>query len=610
MQKIIKFIVCICILCFSLFVFLLLYAIANPIDLLNKQIIIYDVNNEIIYQSKQSLIVDIEDVDPFIIESLLAVEDQNFYTHLGFDPLRITKALYINITNTDIVQGASTITQQYAKNMYLSNEQTITRKLYEIVYSLQLEMHYSKDEILEGYLNSLYYGHNIYGFSNAALYYFNTNMNELSIDQIALLLGIPNGPSIYSPYINIENAYEKRNQILYIMLMNQLISDEEYQSAIQSEIVVDTNDYESSANTNYYIDAVLAELSEFYYSDDILKVYTYFDKSAQESLSNAISQQNTSDTLQTSGIIITPYTSNIIALQGGNDYTLSTYNRAIYSQRQIASTIKPLIYYLALCEGFTPSTTFTSADTIFTLDDNTTYHPENYNSVYPNKEISMIQAVATSDNIYAVKTLLYIGIDSLVDALSEFNITSESNPSLALGCVNTNILKLSEIYNTFASEGIYNEPSFISKIENEEKILYERELENIQLLDHDITLVLNQLLTAPFDNNANDTSFITMYANIPSFIAGAKSGTSNWDTWCVGFNPYYTIGIWNGYDDSQTIEEEFFETSKQIWKATFEDLMINKEQVWYSYTNNIEALKVNPTTGEFDNNGSVYWFLK
>lgn len=610
MKNLFKFIFYSLLLCMSMFVFLLIYAILTPIKVNNEQIIIYDANNEIIYQSTQSIIMDIEDIDPFIIESLLVVEDQYYYEHLGFDPLRIAKAFYVNLSSVDIVQGASTITQQYAKNMFLSNEQTIIRKVKEIVYALQLEMHYSKDEILEGYLNTLYYGHGIYGFSNAAMFYFNCGLNELSIEEIALLIGIPNGPSIYSPYIDIENAYNKRNQILYTMYTSNLISKEEYEIASSSTIDLDSSTYESTTNTNYYVDAVLAQISEEQYTGDILHVYTYYDAYAQSCLSNAISKNINDSNLQSSGIVISPYTSNIIALQGGNDYTLSSYNRAIYSQRQIASTIKPLIYYLALCSGFTPSTTFTSTNTTFTLEDGSTYHPENYNEVYPNKEISMIQAIATSDNIYAVKSLLYIGIDSLVDALQVFNIDSESNLSIALGCVNTNILKLSEIYNTFASEGIYNAPSFISKVENESSILYERELENTQLLQHDETLIINQLLTSPFDNNANDTSLITMYAHIPEFSVAAKSGTSNWDTWCVGFNPYYTVGIWNGYDDSQAIDSDYFEMSKSIWKETFDALMIDKEDVWYYPSSNIEELQVDPTTGTFNNSSSVYWYLK
>ncbi len=610
MKKILKFGVYIIITCITCFVLLLIYAILTPIPLTNEQIIIYDKDNEVIYQSKQSLIVNIEEVDPFIIDSLIQVEDKNFNRHLGFDPLRIGKALLVNLTQSDIIQGGSTITQQYAKNIFLTNEQTITRKVKEFIYSIQLEMHYTKDEILEGYLNSMYYGHGIYGFSNASLFYFDTPINDLSVDQIALLIGIPNGPSIYSPYIDIDNAYAKRNQILSIMYASNLINEVEYDEAINKEIVVNSEQYDEHANTNYYIDAVLAQAKSMNYSGEVLKIHTYFDSFAQDSLNDAIYEQNTDELLQSSGVIMTPYTGDIVALQGGNDYTLSPYNRAIFSERQIASTIKPLIYYLALVEGFTPSTTFKSSDTTFTLDNNTTYHPENFNKVYPNKQISMIQAIAASDNIYAVKSLLYLGVESLNNALLDFGIDSENNPSLALGCVNTNIVKLAEIYNTFAGEGIHNEPSFISKIENEEDILYERELNNTQLLNRDETLIINQLLTAPFDNNCNDTSFITMYANIPEFKVGAKSGTSDWDTWCVGFNPNYTIGIWNGYDDNTAMDPDNFEVSKAIWKMTFESLMEGKEEVWYTPSNQIKEQMVDPITGEPANSGSTYWYLK
>ncbi len=595
---------------FTLFIALLVYAACSPIALSNTQIIIYDKNQNIIYQSKQSIVSDIQEIPPLYIEGLLAIEDQHYYEHIGFDPLRIIKAGFNNVVQGEIVEGASTLTQQYAKNVYLNNEQTFTRKANEILFALQLEMQYTKEEILEAYVNSIYYGHGIYGLANAANFYFSTPLEQLTPAQVALLIAIPNAPSYYSPYLHIDNAYVKRDQILYVFYEKGILSESAYESAIEEEIVVDSSTYEESINTNYYIDAVLLELEQLQIDDEILHIYTYYDPQAQKALSDSISEHNNNIELQTSGIIIEPYTSNIIALQGGNDYGTSNYNRALYAQRQVASTIKPLIYYLSLCQGFTPSSTFESSATSFVLEDGTTYKPENYNKVYPEKEISMIQAVGVSDNIYAVKTLLSIGVDTLVEALENFNIQSEANPSLALGCVNMSILQISEIYNTFASEGIYNKPAFIESIKNEQDELYSRSILDKQLLKHDETLILNQLLTASTDMNNNDVSFVTMYTHIPEHTASIKSGTSDWDTWCIGYNPYYTIGIWNGYDDSRNIEKADYNTSKAIWQNTFDTLMQDRGNPFYTMSNTIESRIVDPINGDAMSEGSEYWYLK
>ena len=346
------------------------------------------------------------------------------------------------------------------------------------------------------------------------------------------------------------------------------------------------------------------------YTNDVLYVYTYYDETAQSALSNAIKENNTNSQLQTSGIVMEPYSGNIIALQGGNEYTQSTYNRALYAKRQIASTIKPLLYYCALTQGFTPSSLFSSEKTTFTLSDGSTYSPQNYNDLYPNKEISMIHALRTSDNIFAVKTHLFLGIETLQEALASFSYESEATPSLALGTINLSIYDTTIIYNTFASEGYYIKPSCIHMIANENEILYTRNIKPKLLLDRDVTLVLNQLLTCTYDMNAIGNSYPTLYGKQTHVKTAVKSGTSNWDTWAIGYNPYYTVGIWNGYDDNSEIHKDDYEISKAIWQDCFNTLMQDKEEIWYEPTNAIVSRKVNPFTGAIDKDGSVYWYLK
>lgn len=194
---------------YTFFVCCLLYAIFIPIHIDEKTIIIYDNKNQILYQSDKSKTLDIDELDPFIKNAVINIEDNRFYSHIGFDIFRMGKAIYTNTKTNSIVEGGSTITQQYAKNMFLDNTQTFNRKIKEFFYALQLEMQYSKKDILEGYLNTIYYGHGIYGFKNAASFYFNKEIRSLTKAEIALLIGIPNGPSYYSPFLSYENALKK-----------------------------------------------------------------------------------------------------------------------------------------------------------------------------------------------------------------------------------------------------------------------------------------------------------------------------------------------------------------------------------------------------------------
>lgn len=594
---------------FTIFVILLLYGLCIPVEIPASKITIYDIHQNVLYESNSIHDLSIEDCPSFIKEAIVDVEDKRFYSHLGFDLLRIGKSLYTNIKNQDIVEGGSTITQQYAKNLFLNNRQTLNRKINELFLSLQIEMQYSKEEILEGYINSMYYGHGIYGFQNASKFYFGKEIQNLSTAEIALLIGIPNGPSYYSPIIDIEKAKTKRNQILSLLYKDGLLEKEEYLKAKQEEIILENKDYKVESEKNYYIDTVLNEVSTLSLEED-LSIYTYYDDKAQEALSSAIRNYNTIPSLESSGIIVEPYSGNIVAIQGGNDYTISSFNRALFAQRQIASTIKPLLYYCALEQGFTPSSTFLSTATTFILEDGSTYTPENYNKYYPNKDISMVHAISTSDNIYAVKTHLFLGMDTLTEALSAFAIKSEMNPSLALGSVNLSIKELSYIYNTFASEGYLIKPSCISLITSKNEIIYEREVKPKLLLNRDITLILNQMLTSTYDNNNIDGVYPTLYGNKTEVKTAVKSGTSLWDTWAIGFNPYYTVGIWNGYDDNSEMGKEEYAISKNIWQNCFNTIMKDKKEVWYEPSSNIESIKIDPISGKENSQGSDYWYLK
>ena len=612
-------------LCMTVFVFYLL-AFFTPISNFgdNNRIRIFDKNQELFYESNNSLTsswIKYEEIPQNVINSIVSVEDKHYFEHFGFDPLRILKALYINIKEGAIVQGGSTITQQYAKNQYLTNEQTWQRKLKEAFLAAQLETHYTKEQIFEGYINTLYYGHGIYGIKDAAHFFFDKTLEQLTIAEIAMLTAIPNGPAIYSPYINMDNAIYRQKLILETLLNNQYINQKTYLEAINEPILLknyDDNYISTSALSGYYRDAVIQQVIEMgyiqpdqtFYSID---VYTYYDPEVQEILVQQIHNLNIQEDMEVASVILEPYTGHIMAIAGGKDYGISQYNRALYSQRQVASTIKPLLYYLALQEGFSPSTTFLSKYTTFQISENESYAPTNYGHVYAEEPISLINAISLSDNVYAMKTHMYLGTSALAKALAHFDIQTDANASLALGTASFPIIKLAEIYNTFASEGIYTTPTMIDKITNhKQEVIYNNENNKSILLNQDDTLILNQLLRSTFDIKNNNHLKATMLGYEPNVTVAAKSGTSDWDSIVVGFNPQYTMVIWNGYDDNRpmTLESER-KISKQIFKSTFNQLYTNSlENPWYPLTSNIEARKVNPITGELSNFGSWYWYRK
>ena len=607
----------------TVFVFYLL-AFFTPISNFGdyNRIRIFDKNQELFYESNNSLAsswIKYEEIPQNIINSIVSIEDKHYFEHYGFDPLRILKALYVNIKENNIVQGGSTITQQYAKNQYLTNEQTWIRKIKEAFLAAQLETHYTKEQIFEGYINTLYYGHGIYGIKDAATFFFDKTLEQLTIAEIAILTAIPNGPAIYSPYINIDNAIYLQHLILETLLNNNYINEEEYLNAINETLHLkdyDENYISSSTLSGYYRDAVIQQVIDMgyiqpdqtFYSIDI---YTYYDPEVQEILIQQIHNQNIQENMEVASIILEPYTGHILAMAGGKDYGLSQYNRALYSHRQVASTIKPLLYYLALQEGFSPSTTFLSKYTTFQINENESYAPTNYGHVYAEEPISLINAISLSDNVYAMKTHMYLGTSALANALKHFDIQTEANASLALGTASFPIIKLAEIYNTFASEGIYTTPSMIETITNhKQEVIYTNPNTTSILLNKDDTLILNQLLRSTFDIKNNNHLKATMLGYQPNVTVAAKSGTSDWDSIVVGFNPQYTMVVWNGYDDNRpmTLESER-KIAKHIFKGTFNQLYENSlENPWYPLTDHLEARKVNPITGELSNFGSWYWY--
>lgn len=584
---------------------------------------LYDNENKLFTGSNSNDWISLDQISPYMVNATISIEDKNFYSHKGFDFPRIFKAMYINITNGKTLQGASTISQQYAKNLFLDFGKTWNRKIDEAWLTIRLEAYYTKDEILEGYLNTINYG-GIFGIENASHYYFNKSASDLTLAEATILAGIPKYPAEYSPLVNEAAAKERQLLILNSMVKNKYITEDEKNEAYNTELVYYGVEERNNLSTlMYYQDAVIDELKSIdsiptsFLTTGGLKIYTNLDLNLQKEMEQNMKDNITNENLEIASIAMDPKTGNILALIGGRDYSKSQFNRATQAKRQVGSTMKPILYYAALENGFTPSTTFNSTKTTFVFSENKTYSPQNYGDQYPNREISLAAALAYSDNIYAVKTNLFLGEDVLVETAKKLGIKSnlEAIPSLALGTEEINIIEMMQAYATFANMGYTVKPHLINKVEDMNgNVLYEYRHEPIQILNQNYVFILNELLTNSYSSDFIDYSYPTCY-NIAYKMThkyAVKTGTTDTDILIFGYNPDLLVGIWSGYDDNSTIASAESSGIKNMWIDTMEDYLVDKQDSWYEIPDNVVGVLVDPISGEMTNDSkkTLLYYLK
>lgn len=589
---------------------------------------LYDSNEQVFFQGNESKEwVSLDDISDHLIKATLYTEDKNFYKHFGFDFLRILKASYINIVSGSTKQGASTITQQYAKNLFLDFDKTWKRKWDEMWYTLKIEANYSKDEILEGYLNTINYGHGKYGIENASKFYFNKSAKDLTLAEATILTGIPKSPSNYSPLNNYDLAKKRQLLILELLVKNGVITEEEKNQAYNEKLTFNGEEKEQELSTiMYYQYAVLKELKSIKFiplsfsENKGLKIYTNLDLKAQRNLEETIKNTIPEDSeIQTSAVMMNPETGGIIALVGGKDYNKSSFNRATDSMRQVGSTMKPYLYYAALENGFTSSSAFTSEATTFTFEDKSDYSPRNYNNTYGNKPISMGTAIAYSENIYAVKTHLFLGSDALINVARRVGITSklENIPSLPLGTNEINIMEMAAGYAAFANLGHKVKPHLIEKVvDSEGNVLYEADNSKELVLNSSLVFILNNLLTATYDPDYIDYNYptaISLSSKLTHKYA-LKSGTTSGDNWNIGFNKDIVSAVWIGYDDNRELNTSEYKYAQNIWFHSVEDYEKGKEDSWYEMPSNVSAILVEPISGNLatdtDKKKKMMYFIK
>lgn len=590
----------------------LLYLRSQPLpqELIEETTTIYDHDGQIlnhIHQGQNRIYIPLNRMPEKLINAFTAVEDQRFYEHFGFDIKRIGGAVVANLRDRSYSQGASTISQQLARNLYLTHDKTWERKFNEAVYTIQLEMLYSKDEIIEKYLNQIYFGHSAYGVEAASRIYFGKSAQELTLAESALLAGIPKGPKYYSPWLNNTNSFERQKLVLQLMDEQGYITSDEREQALAEKVKLRHPDdlTADAAVAPYFRDYVRQVVTQKYglpeetFDRGGLRIYTTLDPEMQHIAEQALENYLPEDRpLQGSLLAVDPENGHIKAMVGGRDYQQSQFNR-VFALRHPGSSLKPFLYYAALEQGLTPLTLMKSEPTTFEYDDGrSTYTPKNFNDSYANDYITLEKAIAQSDNIYAVKTYKFIGGDTFVDTLKRFNFQQSFQPfpSLALGAQGVTLFEMVYGYATFANNGTQAYPLAITKIEDREgNILIEEVPHRKKILHEEETFVLNHMLKSVFEPGGTGHR-VADRLDLP--VSG-KTGSTLTDAWMMGFTADLVAGVWVGYDKSEHINNtNDGRLASYIWSDFLQEALHKQAPSLVGVPAGVSGIYINPDNGK------------
>ena len=497
--------------------------------------------NEIFNQSKDLEITLYQDIPNDLIDAFVSIEDKRFYSHNGVDYKAILRAFFKNLTSFSFKEGGSTISQQLIKNTHFTGEKTIKRKLSEIKLAKKLEKKFSKEEILEKYLNTIYFGSNCFGISKASKKYFNKEPKELNLSECAILAGIVKSPSNYSPFSDIEKCTRRRNVVLSEMLKEGYITKSDYETAINSKIVVEKdNDLTNLSYFNSVNEELDYLIDKFEININGLKIYTYFDNELQ----TALDEGNLNANSDYSAIVMDK-----------NSSVLAYSSTCGELKRQLGSTIKPILVYA-------PAIDLNEIDECsFILDEKTNfngYEPKNFGDKYYGV-VTVKEALSKSLNVPCVKILNSIGIENAKKYLSKTNLRLSENDlglNVSLGVTNDGykLKDLTSVYASFINRGIYNKPNFVSKIlDSSGKVLYKRELENNRIFEEDTAFIINDML-----KETANTGTAKKLKSL-NYEVCAKTGTvgnekGNTDVYCVTYNGEIALSVWYGNANSSYLD--------------------------------------------------------
>lgn len=546
------------------------------------KILLYDVHKD-----EKRTIVPFESISPFVKNAAVAIEDEQFYQHIGIEPKAILRAVLVNLHLREgyLGQGGSTITQQVIKNALLSQERTITRKIKEWILAIKLEHTMTKEEILTLYLNDAPYGGNIYGVEEASMTYFGKHARELDLIESAYLAAIPQAPTRYSPYgTNLDKLEARKNLVLKKMLSLKMITQEEYDKTLVEKVKF-LPSQERGLLAPHFVMYIREQLAEKYGEEMIneggLKVITTIDMDlqtkAEETVKHYVEQNETSFNAKNAGLIaLDPKTGQILSMVGSRDYFdvkhEGNFNITL-AKRQPGSAFKPFVYAAAFEQGYTPDTQVFNVRTEFSThcdawgnplagaEKSACYRPENYDHQY-NGPMSLRDALAQSVNVPAVKMLYLVGLDNAIDMAQRLGITTLKDKSqygltLVLGGGEVTLLEMSSAYGVFANDGKRNPYTGILSIEdNQGKVIAEYSQNDTQVVSPEVARKISDVLS---DNVARTPAFgADSYLKVDDRQIAVKTGTTNnyKDAWIIGYTPSLVVGAWAGNNDNTPMEKK------------------------------------------------------
>lgn len=540
--------------------------------------------------AQDRVLLRLDDVPDMFIKILLLIEDKRFFSHWGVDPRSIARAFAVNLYSGRTVQGGSTLTQQLVKNLFLSQDKTLTRKINEAFMSLLLEFHYAKSLILETYINEIYLGQDgrraIHGFGLASEFYFGKTLKELSLDEMATMVAMVKGASYYNPARNPDNARQRRNIVLNSMQQEGLITKLQYQKLSQRPVA--TVRHASSGLYPAFIDVVKVQLQRDYPAESLrtegLSIFTTLDPFVQYKTEQAIRSTlpglSKSIDLQAAAVVVSPLNGDILAVVGDRNPAYKGFNRAINASRQIGSLIKPVVYLAALEQdsGYTLATILDDSELIYRQKNQQDWRPQNYDREY-HGNVTLYEALLKSYNVPAVRTGLDIGLDNVTDTLSALGYKKKipALPSLALGAIDMSPMAVASVYQSLATNGFHHPLRSVFAIKDKNRQPLERysiDVDN-EVNTEAVALINSVLIDVTKYGTARQLS-----KNLDLQVAG-KTGTSDElrDSWFAGFSGDVLAVVWTGFDDNRPAWLTGSSGAMKVWQKLIKDVAYKSYQL-------------------------------
>ena len=540
-------------------------------------VINYSNNKSLSKLSKKFNVFDEKEEVPYLIKNaFISSEDKRFLNHSGIDLIGLSRAFFINFKNRSIKEGGSTITQQVSRLIFLNNDLSISRKIKELIISIILDFKFSKNQILKIYINNIYLGEGAYGINNAAKIYFNKLINELTLSEIALLVGLAPAPSIYSPFENYDLAIKNRNKVLQSMYLEGYISKEIFNQALIEKIKLNKNIIESYNSQNkLLIKFILKEakgklkLKNDFKIEETLIIKSSIKNSWQKEAEN-ISKLLTPNDIEIALITIDSNNGLIRSFVSGRNKNTNEFNRVINAIRPLGSTFKIIPYIAALIDGKDLNYNYIDLPTCW--ED---YCPKNFSNKYYGK-ISLIDSFKVSSNIIPIKITKEIGLKNIIDLANSFGLGYEQKYDeflpLAIGAYGDNLINITSAYSTINNQGMFIEPEIIEEIKlNRGEIIWENNINSKRIIDDVIAKKMQIIL----EKSVSEGNGIAASVNGKKIYGKTGTSDKNRDLWFIGSINNFTTGVWLGFDDNR-------ESNLSSGNAAF---------LWKKYIKNIKQIK-------------------